>query len=176
MYDTCLENFGILVVMTVLVDEGGHAAICKAGDRITVSHGEEPDDVQVLVGGGAPSEPAVIRDVHHESGTFADGVSDQVSKDSVVANVRSPIVRSIDGRFFSRDKVAFAQIHVVQDGEDFVKRNTLAEGDEVLFDVTSWETVIPWRKEERCIVDFKAARVVEVSRDALVVQRTGEDG
>ena len=67
MYDARFKNIGILVVMPVLVDECGNTAVCKARDRVAVSHGEMADNVQVLVGCGASTEPAVVRDVHHEA-------------------------------------------------------------------------------------------------------------
>ena len=136
MYDANVKDFGVLVVVTVLVDECGYAAVRESCDRIAVSYSEKPYDVQVLVRGGAPSEPSVICDVHHEARTCIHGFANEVSEDGVVADVWRPFVRPIDGCFFSRDKVAFAKINVVEDGEYVVEGNALAKGNEVFLDVT----------------------------------------
>ena len=129
----------------------------------------------MLVGGGTPSEPTIVCDVHHQARTRFDGFTNEVAEDSIIADVRRPVVRTIDWRFFSGDKVAFAEIDVVENREYIVEGNAFAKGDEVLFDVAFREIPIARSKEERGVIDFETARVVDVCRGAQVIERTGED-
>ena len=175
MDDAHLEDAGVLVIVTVLVDECRNATVGEACHRIAVGDGQVAHDVQVLEWGGAAAEPAIIRDVYHQAGTCADGVSNEVSEDGVVADVWRPVVRSINGRFLSGDKIAFAKVHVIENGENVIEGNALAERHEVLFDVALREVWITRSKEERGVVDFKASRVVHVVRNALVVERSREN-
>ena len=129
----------------------------------------------MLVRGGTLSEPTVVCNVHHKARTRFDGFANKVAEDGVVADVRRPVVRSIDRRFFSGDKVAFAEINVVEDREYIVEWNAFAKGDKVLFDVAFREVPIARSEEERGVVNFKTARVVDVRRDAQVIESSREN-
>ena len=179
--DSVGEDFRILVKMAVLVDKGGDTAVRESCGGHAVLDGAVAHEVQVLVGCGTAAEPSVVRDVHHQARTFVDGLAHEVAKDGVVADERRPLELAVHGSFLARHKVAFAQIHVVQDGEDVVERDALAEGDEVLFDIALVMVLVVGRKQERGIVDVELARaarlvplVVEGSREDARVMAVGE--
>ena len=113
MYDAFFENVRVLIVVTILVDECRHAAVCKASDRVTVSYGEVAYDVQVLERRCAAAEPTVVRDVYHQAGTGLDCFSDEISENGVIADVGSPVVRAVNRSFLSGNEVAFAKIDIV---------------------------------------------------------------
>ena len=117
----------------------------------------------MLVGGGTATKPSVVGDVHHEPGPCTNGFPHQVSEDGVVTDEGRPQEGSVHGGLLSRNKVPFAQVHVVQDGENVVEGNPFAERNQVFLDITLRETSVVWGKQERGIVDFVTAYGVRFS-------------
>lgn len=168
------EKLRILaVVVTILVNEGAYAAVCNAGDGHAVFDSTVTYKVQMVAGGGASAEPAIVCNVDHEPGSFTGGFTDEVPEDCVVADVRSPMVEVVDGRFVPRDEVSFTKIHVVQDGKDVVKGNSFAERYKMLLDVTLGLCISAGGEHKGGVVDFVAARSVWLF-NSLVVQGANE--
>ena len=140
------ENGRVLVHVAILVDEYRDSAVGKACRRKSILDDPVTDLVQVLVWSGAPAKPAVVGDVHHELGSCTDGFTHQVPKDGVVANEGRPQEGSVHRSFLAGNKIAFAQVYVVQDWEDVVKGNAFTEWNQVFFDVAPGKAVVAWRK------------------------------
>ena len=61
------KDFRISVKMAVLVNKHRDSTICKASHGHSCFNHTVTDQVQVLVRGGTPAEPAVVRNVHHQA-------------------------------------------------------------------------------------------------------------
>ena len=149
-----------MAVVAVLVYECADAAVGDACDRHAGLDGAVADQVEVVPWGRTPAEPTIVSDVYHEPRAFAGGFAHEVSEYGVVADIRSPVVKVVDGSLCAGDEIPFAKVDIVQDGEDVVEGNPFAEGYQVLFDVALPPVVATWREHERRIVDFVPARAV----------------
>src|SRR5574344_36112 len=148
--------------MPVLVDECGDAAVHIARDGVSVFDGAVAYQVQMLSGGCAYAEPAVVRDVHHQTGTFAYGFADLASVNRFVADERRPGIWLTHRNFLACDKVSFPEVHVIQNRNDIVERNAFAEGDEVHL-IVAQGLAFPGGEKEAAVVKIERARIGAVA-------------
>ena len=112
-----------------MINKCRNAGIGSAHNGVSVLDSPVAQLIQMLRGRCAFAEPAVVCDVHHQAGSLSDGTSSFGSVNGFVADVWTPGIGLKNGAAFSGNKIALPDIHIVENREYIVKRQSFAEGN-----------------------------------------------